>query len=464
VADATYIIDVAASFKGEQTLAQTDALNAKLVSAGASAADFQTAVVSLSRSVAAAAATSAAANTALAEGNAQYKLLEQSANQAAKAVEKAAAGSKGVVDLKEYRAAVNASKQASAALDAHVLSIAKLEAAAKKAAAEEQHFGNALSNTRKLAAAAEATANLHERTLKKTAGALNGLGGPLGKVGALAINAADDFGDMSKTLGSSGATALIAASGIASVGLAIVAVTALVIAGTLALAAWGVSLADTRRSAGLSQAAVEALDPSIAALSDTFAAVTAETGQTTPQLNALTKALKAAKVSAEDMPEALRAAALAEAALGQGGSAEFVENIKKGKVAVSALSAEVNSKLGGIVKKQMLGLTAQGQHFHDVVGQLFGGLNIEPVLTGLQKLVALFDQNTAAGSAIKLIFESIFQPLINNADKAATVIEAFVLGFLIGLTKLYIAVKPAIKAVSEFLGLNSPSSRTRSRS
>jgi hypothetical protein len=240
------------------------------------------------------------------------------------------------------------------------------------------------------------------------------------------------------------------------VALVVAVVTAAVIAGVTALAAWAIGLADARRSAGLTQQAVEALDPSIAALSGSFASITAQTGQTTPQLDALARSLEDAKVKAADMPEALRAAALAEAALGQGGSAKFLADIKAGKVAVSALSAEANSKLGGIVKKQMLGLTAQTATLKANIGQLFGGLNIDPVLSGLQKLVALFDENTAAGSAIKFLFESIFQPLINQADKAATVIEAFVLGFLIGLTKLYIAVKPAIKAVSEFLGLNAP--------
>jgi hypothetical protein len=456
VADAQFIINVAASFEGEQTLETTDALSSKLAAAGATASDFQRAVLSLSRSIDTAAAASTAANAALAAGNAEYKLLEQSANEAAKAVEKAAAGSKGVVDLGAYRAAVAASKQATSALQDHAGTLAKLEQAAKQATAEEKGLSTSLENTRKLAKAAADAENTHERSLKKTAGALNGVGGPLGKLGGAVLNLQDDFGDMSETLGSSGASAVVAASAFASVALVVAVVTAAVIAGVTALAAWAIGLADARRSAGLTQQAVEALDPSIAALSGSFASITAQTGQTTPQLDALARSLEDAKVKAADMPEALRAAALAEAALGQGGSAKFLADIKAGKVAVSALSAEANSKLGGIVKKQMLGLTAQTATLKANIGQLFGGLNIDPVLSGLQKLVALFDENTAAGSAIKFLFESIFQPLINQADKAATVIEAFVLGFLIGLTKLYIAVKPAIKAVSEFLGLNAP--------
>ncbi len=79
------------------------------------------------------------------------------------------------------------------------------------------------------------------------------------------------------------------------------------------------------------------------------------------------------------------------------------------------------------------------------------------MLEGLRILVDLFDKNTAAGEAMKFLFESVFQPLIDQATNAAYVIEAFVLGFLIGMTKVYIALKPAIKAVSEFFGFKDTS-------
>ncbi|MEI9950633.1 MAG: hypothetical protein WDO74_17055 [Pseudomonadota bacterium] len=39
--------------------------------------------------------------------------------------------------------------------------------------------------------------------------------------------------------------------------------------------------------------------------------------------------------------------------------------------------------------KQMLGLDKQSEKLKANIGQLFGGLNIEPVLAGFQKLVAL---------------------------------------------------------------------------
>jgi hypothetical protein len=462
MSDASFVLDIATTMTGgEQTIAQMDALTGKLIAAGVSASTFQDAVVAASNALTSSKAATAAANAALAEGNTKYRELEQAANQAAKAQEKAAR--LGVV-RPEIAAAANA---ASAALSAHEAELRKLEQAAKAAAAKENELGTSLANVKKLASATAAETNKaaaaesraasqSDRNLKKLRSGLAGVGGPLGSLGAASASAVDDFRDLEEVIGTAGARMAFVAGAAASVVAGLVIMTAAVVAATIAIAAWAVGLADTRRAAALNQEAVEALDPAIAALSGSYASITAQTGQTVPQLNALAKSLTAAKVSAEDMPEALRAAALAEAALGQGGSAKFLEDLKKGKVAVGQLSKEAQSKLGGIVAKQMLGLDAQAAKLKANVSQIFGGLNIDPVLAGLQRLVALFDENTAAGEAIKFLFESVFQPLINQADKAAIVIEAFALGFLIGLTRLYIALKPVVRAIAEFFGFDDP--------
>lgn len=459
MSDAQFVVDVAATFSGEQTIGQMDALTSKLISAGVSANTFSQAVAATTNALTASRAAAAAANAALAEGNAKYRELEQAANQAAKAQEKSA--KLGVV-RPEIAAAASA---ASAALAEHEAELGKLETAAKAAAAKENALADSLGNVKKLASATAAevskkaqaeskAASESDRNLKKLRAGLAGVGGPLGSLGAAAASSVDDFRDLEESIGSTGAKMAFFGGAAASVVAVVALVTAAVIAGTIAIAAWAVGLADARRGAALSQQAVEALDPAVASLSKSYASITAQTGQTVPQLNALAKSLEAAKVSAEDMPEALRAAALAETALGQGGSAKFLEDLKKGKIAAGQLSREVQTKIGGIVAKQMRGLGAQSAQLKNEIGRIFGGLEIEPVLLGLQKLVGLFDETTAAGSAIKFLFESIFQPLINNVDTAATALEAFALGVLIGLTKLYIAAKPAIKAISDLFGFD----------
>ncbi len=97
-------------------------------------------------------------------------------------------------------------------------------------------------------------------------------------------------------------------------------------------------------------------------------------------------------------------------------------------------------------------LAAQTEKLEDNFNDLFSGLNIEPVIAGMEILANLFDENTEAGKAMKFLFEAVFQPLIDQAENAAVAIEAFALGFLIGLTKVYIAVKPALRAIGELFG------------
>lgn len=293
---------------------------------------------------------------------------------------------------------------------------------------------------------------------EKLRGALASVPGAAGKLGASLLGPVQGFQKLSAEMGASNAAMLLGVTAAVAVAIAIVAVGVAALAAATKVAAWAIGLADANRNVALSQEAVNALHPEIAALSGSYAALTDETGQSAVKLNDLAKQLLAAKVSAEDMPAALRAAATAETALaGQGGASKFLEDIKAGKVAVGELAAETQAKFGGIVAKQLMGLDAQSARLKKNVGEIFGGLNIDPVLEGLRTLVDLFDKNTAAGQAIKFIFESVFQPIINQAQNAAYVVEAFALGFLIGLTKLYIAVKPAIKAVSEFLGFKDTS-------
>lgn len=445
---AQYVIDIAALMpNGEALAADLDRISEALTTAGVGADQMADAVAMAANALGQASAASKRANEALTAGNDLYKDLEAAANQAAKAQEKAAM--LGVVPP-----GVHASVVAStAALDEHTVALKKLETEAALAANKEAALAAQLKNVKAITSDTTRAHASHERGLKKLAGAFNTLGGPIGVVGYASINLADDFGDMTRVIGKGQAVALIAAAGFVAMAVAIVAVSVAAVAGVAAIAAWGVGLANTKRDADLTSEAMQALHPELKALSGTIAAVAKETGLHADELQELAGKLKAAKVAAADMPDALRAAALAEAALGAGGSSDFVEQLKAGKRAAGALSKEVATKLSPIVAEKMRGLGAQSQRFHDLIGNLFGGLNIEPLLTGLTRLVNLFDETTAAGKAIRLIFERVFQPLIDSADKAAIVIEAFALGVLIGALKLYIALKPTIKALSEFFGL-----------
>lgn len=452
MATAQYVVDIAANMaSGDKTIAQLDELTRQLSGGGKNADFFSQAIVKVSADLASAKAASAAANASLAEGNIKFAELERAAVQAAKAEEKASLA--GKLDPSISRSAF----QAKAALDGYGLTLKSLEVNAAAASTKEEQLAKTLGNVKQLSGHVDKSLAGSAESTEKLRGALASVPGPAGKLGSSLLAPVQGFQKLSASMGASNAAMVIGAAAAAALVVAVLAVAAAAVYATVSVAAWAVGLSDVNRNAALSQQAVAALHPEIAALSSAYAAITDATGQGASALNDLEKQLKAAKVTAADMPGALRAAALAETALGKGGASEFVDKIKEGKVAVGALSAEFQSKLGGIVAKQMLGLDAQSARLKKSIGEIFGGLNIEGVLGGLQTLVDLFDKNTAAGQAMKFLFESVFQPIIDQAQSAAYFVEAFVLGFLIGMTKLYIGLKPTIKAVSEFLGFKDSS-------
>lgn len=449
---AEYAIEIAASMPaGEATNAQLDTMIQGLTGAGKGADFFQVAMKQVSASLEQAQAASAAATASLSEGNAQYRELEKAANMAAKAVEKA--GAKGVINP-ELSAE---SARADAALQGYARTLRGLEQNAAAATKSEEAFAAQLANVRKLASHVDKSLAGSAEATEKLRGGLQSVPGPVGKIGSSLLAPVQGFQKLAAQMGSANAAMLLTATAAAGLVVGVVALTAALVAGTIAVAAWAVGLADANRNASLTTAAAEALHPGLVALRETFSGLTKETGASATDLRAWTKQLEQAHTAAADIPDALRAIAQADALNKGQGLAEFQEHLKDAKGDVRAVAKAFDRDLGGLVAKQMRGLDAQAGKFKKNIGALFGGLNIEPVLAGLERLVGLFDQTTAAGQTIKFIFEAVFQPLIDQADKAALVIEAFALGFLIGMTKVYIALKPAIKAVSEFFGFEDTS-------
>jgi len=453
MATAQYIVDIAANMPGgDKAIADLDELTRQLLGGGKGADYFSQALVKVSDDLTAAKAASVAANAVLAEGNAKFAELEKAAVKAAIAEEKASLA--GKLDPSISRSAF----QAKAALEAYGLTLKSLEQNAAAANVKEDELAKTLGNVKQLSAHVDKSIGGQAESTEKLRGALSSVPGPVGKLGSSLLGPIQGFQKLSGEMGSSNAAMLLGVTAAAAVAIAIVAVGVAALAAAAKVAAWAIGLADANRSAALSQQAVNALHPGIAALSGSYAALSDETGQSSAKLNDLAKQLLAAKVAAGDMPAALRAAANAETALaGEGGASKFLEDIKAGKVAVGELAAETQAKFGGIVAKQMMGLDAQSERLHRNIGEIFGGLNIDSVLGAVQTLIGLFDKSSASGQAMQLIFESVFQPIIDKAQTAAYFVEAFALGFLIGLTKVYIAVKPAIKAISEFFGFKDSS-------
>ena len=503
MADSTFVIDIAARLDDGATAAQLDSLADSLSTGGRQAQGFEDAIIQLQSQLDAAARASAKADARLSQGKARYSELEAAALQAARAAERAelrraaaieaaqakmtaaqakldsaSAGGAGAREMAKYQAAVErasaalrkagdssgldaanaAAARAKRSMDRYKAALTGVEARAKDAAAEQKKLARTLGNAKLLTKRAADRLGDAATKLSTFRGALGDVGGPLGEFGERLLFPVQAFVDLNEWFGKTTAVMTVMTVGLAAIVAALAIAAAAAAAATLAFTALAIKIADTARSAKLTAEAFDAAYPSIAGVSKGFAEITRSTGVAADQLREMTIQLNAAKVSAADMPAALRAVATAEAALGQGkGLAYFNEQLKDAKGNASAVAFEIERKFGGIVTRQMMGLDAQGARLKANVGQLFGDLQIEPALQGFRTLVDLFDENTTAGRFLKGVLETVLQPIIDQAQTAAWFVEALFLGFAIGAVKAYIAVKPVIDRVSELLGLDTSS-------
>jgi hypothetical protein len=453
VADAAqFAIEIAARLSGgDATSAQLDAMADQLSASGRDAGHFEDALVRVGRQLDAAREAQTEVNGRLGEAKEHYSQLQKTLNNVSKAAERAALKNGGVVPedqaarVAKARASLNDYKQVVAGVEKQALDAAN---AVKRMGAQHSNLGRLQKRVNdRLGDAAT--------KLSTFRGALGDVGGPLGEFGERLLFPVQAFVDLNEWFGVSAATATVAVVGFAALAAAVALVTAAAVAGTVAITAYAIKLADTKRAAGLAREALEAVHPELRALNGEVAELSRTTGLAGPALRGLAMQLKDAKVKASDMPAALRAVALAESALGQGqGLAYFNKALKDAKGNVDEVALATQQKLGGIVARQMLGVEAQSARLQRGVTAIFSGLEITPALQGMRTLVDLFDENSVVAKILKGVFEGIFQPIVDSAQLAAWVVEAFILGFLIGVLRLYKMLKPTIDAVSELLGID----------
>ena len=267
------------------------------------------------------------------------------------------------------------------------------------------------------------------------AGGVSGVTGPMGGMFERANK-------IVKVIGSAGmaGVALVAAA-------AVVVLTAALIAGAVAVAQWAVGLADANRNQDLMIEGLARSSKNLAGLSDAVDQVQGATGASVDSITKLAEELDAAGVSAKNMPNALKAI---ETAMQGGATAKEIAKIKAelqgGTKSAAALAAEMQTKFGDLVARKMLSLDAQATKFKNNIAGTFGGLKIEGLLNGIASLVDLFSQSTASGRALKFLFESMFQPLIDGATAAIPYIKAAFQQVIIYALKAYIAIRQFMKS------------------
>lgn len=426
-ADAQYVIDISAAMDGgEKTIAELDTLTADLLGAGKNAEFFQQAVKQVSLSLETAASSAAAANDALAAGRATYDDLERSASQANKAVEKLA--------LAEEAASARAAK----------LAADTQAATAAEAALAEQ-----------LAGVTAAIAGAEDYVPPELLGRVDQLTDALAKAEAktaklataAAAAEAAAHGEAQKLLDAS--VAALAANDALDAHVTVLAG----LEGAAKKAAgeeehFARTLNNVKKLSGHVDKTLARQAESLSKLGGALGAIGGPLGSVGQKLTAPVKGFTELSqvmggTNAAALLAAVGIAAVAAAIVAAGVAAVY----GFGKIAVWATKlADKEGKLAD-----------QTERLESNFDELFSGLNIEPVIAGMGILADLFDKNTEAGQAMQFLFESVFQPLIDQAENAAVAIEAFALGFLIGMMKVFLAVKPVIKAIGELFGFEDTS-------
>lgn len=425
MADTQLIIDIAAKLTGSETTAELDRMSQALSGVSRWAESLDAAMISSQRS--------------LDSANSEVARIAESLN----------------AQRAELARVARAEGEASAAAFDHAEKVARLESDLDAATASQKRYAAQLAGTAKL------TQRIRQRTgdaatrFSAFRGALGDAGGALGDFAGKMILPIQSFVDLREHFGGTTAALVTGVSLFANLAAAAVATATAIGVLTAAVVAGALALADQNREAGLAAEAYAAMHGAVSGVD--FGAITRQTNLSADALRGLTTSLEGAKVSAADMPEALKAAALAEKALGAGGAAKFIDRIKEGKLAVADFAVEAQQKFGGIVERKLLGLGDQAIILKRNLAGLFGGLDIESALAGISRFVDMLSESHAVGRTIKFFFETIFGPFVDSIDDAFFAVEAFVLGFLIGVTKMYIAAKPAIAAIADLLGFDDTS-------
>lgn len=398
------------------------------------------AIKSLETNLDAASKAALASGDAMKAGQAAYSQAEQSANRAAKAVEKigvAVAAQKSKLAAASGAGDDKSASAAAATLQA--LGVRQSEAVAKANAAKAALMGEAaaLDKLKTAATTAEAAQKKivkdldalskgkaeAEKKLKEGgegfefAGVSRGLGklgGPLAEAGRSVLEVGEGFKKLGKQFGSVGALAIGSTVLIVALAAAVIALSVALIVGIAKIIEWGVKLADANHNALLLSEGIARTVAGGTLLNAKINALTKTIPQTREELSAMAKSLADSGLRGDKLSAALERAAIRAAQL----------------------------KFGPNFREEMLSLDEQTKVFGADISETFGGLKTDALMKGLQLLIKLFDANTESGRAMKVVFESIFQPMVDGLAGAAPKIERFFLQFEILALKALIAIKP----------------------
>lgn len=159
-------------------------------------------------------------------------------------------------------------------------------------------------------------------------------------------------------------------------------------------------------------------------------------------INAHAQGLYRAGLRGQALRDTLEALAITESVQGAAGVARWrgrlIAEARAGRSARAL--AGVQSRLGALARRQMLGLDVQSRKLRESFDAIFRDVSIEPFLEGLNEITTLFSQNSVVGRALKTIVDAIFPPMLATLRRLAPVAQAFFEGLVIGALLVTIAV------------------------
>lgn len=280
---------------------------------------------------------------------------------------------------------------------------------------------------------------------------------------------------------SAGGAAGVFAAGSLAVAGAIVAVGVAAVSGLVSLTKWIVAGADAARTMSLMREGALGSAKDAGALGSQIDALAAKVPLARDKLSDIGLTLHRAGIGGQTLVDSMRAIAGASAGLDDSAGAQLKALVERGKLTqrfqvgrlelqgsgidfkglseklaknlgVSVQSAQkalaegrvklsdgakamadaVDERFGATNKKKLLGLDVQSLRLRENLAKLTDGVNIEPLLGGVSKLVALFSDSTVSGSALKTIITLVGNTISNGLTKVLPYAEQ-------GFKKLIIA-------------------------
>jgi hypothetical protein len=164
------------------------------------------------------------------------------------------------------------------------------------------------------------------------------------------------------------------------------------------------------------------------ALAGSVARISKEVPIAASEVAKLATDLAKAGKTGKDLEDALFAASMKAAGLG--------EKTKRGSAAA---------------RKAMLPLDVQITKFKDNVAGIFGTVKVDGFLAGLQDVLSLFDESTEAGKALRSLVKTLLQPLFDAASTVGPYVKAMFKGMVIGALLVAIGIKKLTNAVASLI-------------